>query len=244
MTNSYNSSRRPKIVIFHGLNNNPQGFEPLKNHFESLDYETEMIILPCHGENRFEAKNDIEALRCFSESMKRLEGQDYFAIGFSHGALYLQLWMELNQGTKPLKQVLLSPALYIRKQGLIAKALPLIPSKLMIMSLQPKRFRRYNMLSAREYNILVQGILDWQKKKAPFRVPTKVLIDSEDELVDAQRLKSEVEKLNSGTEVEFWERPGLKLGAGAHHILFHPDYFSKDSWHVFTTEITAFFENL
>lgn len=244
MTSSYNLSRRPKVVIFHGLNNNPQGFESLKKHFEKLGFETEMIILPCHGEDRFEARNDIEALKCFNESMKRLEGQEYFAIGFSHGALYLQLWMELNQGTKPLKQVLLAPALYIRKQGLIARALPLIPSKLMIMSLQPKRFRRYNMLSAREYNILVQGILDWQKKKVPFRVPTKVFIDPADELVDAQRLKSEIEKLNQGLKVEYLERPELKMGAGAHHIVFHPDYFKEESWKVFTSEISAYFENL
>lgn len=243
MTNSFNLSHRPKVVIIHGLNNNPQGFDPLKNHFEQKGYATEMVILPCHGENRHEARNDKEALDCFARSMEKFKGQDYYAIGFSHGALYLQLWMEMNTGTRPLKQILLSPALYIRKQGFIARALPLLPSGLMIMSLQPKRFRRYNMLSAREYNILVQGILDWQKQKTSFKVPTKVLIDPEDELVDAQTLKTEIEKMNPGTEVEFWKRPDLKLGMGAHHILFHPDYFSSDSWRVFTKELDAFLEN-
>lgn len=242
MTNSSNSSQNLKVVIFHGLNNNPQGFEPLRNHFMNLGYETEMIILPCHGEKRSEARDDVEALECFSASMKKLEGQKYYAIAFSHGALYLQLWMEKNVGTPPLKQVLLAPALYIRKQEFISKILPFIPSGLRIMSLQPKKFRRYNMLSAREYNILVQGILSWQKLDAKFKVPTKVIIDPEDELVHAHVLKSEVEKLNPGFEVELWKRPGLKQGLGAHHIVFHPDYFSEREWKEITGKIQGFFD--
>lgn len=242
MTNSSNSSQNLKVVIFHGLNNNPQGFGFLKKHFEDQGYETDMVILPCHGENRFEAKNDAEALACFAESMKKLEGQRYVAVAFSHGALYLQLWMEKCSGTKPSKQVLLAPALTIRKQGFIAKVLPLIPKMVHIMSLQPKRFRRYNMLSAREYSILVDGILCWQKLRAQFRVPTKVMIDPEDELVHAQNLKSEIESLNRDVKVEYLPRPDLKHGLGAHHIIFHPDYFSESGWKEFLREIDQFFQ--
>lgn len=241
MTSSYNSSQRPKIVIFHGLNNNPQGFGHLKNHFENLGFETDMVILPCHGENRFEAQDEVEALACFSESMKKFDSQNYYAVAFSHGALYLQLWMEKHSGTKPLKQVLLAPALTIRKQGIIAKVLPLIPKSVYIMSLQPKRFRRYNMLSAREYNILVQGIISWQMLKSKFKIPTKVMIDPEDELVHAQNLKSEIEALNSDVKVEFLPRPDLKRGLGAHHIIFHPDYYSESGWKDFLKKIEEFF---
>lgn len=241
MTSSYNLSHRPRIIFFHGLNNNPEGFEPLRRYFEQRGYLTDMIILPCHGEDRFEARNDKEALELFSTSMKKLEGIPYYAIAFSHGALYLQLWMEKNLPYKPIKQVLLSPALFIRKQSIIAKILPLLPRKLSILSLQPKRFRRYNMLSTREYDILVQGILDWQNECSVFKVPTTVFIDPADELVDAQKVKYVLEKINPDFKVTFWERPGLKLGLGAHHILFHPDYFSKEGWEMFTGDIERFF---
>lgn len=234
MTNSYNLSRKNKIVFFHGLNNNPQGFDPIINHFESLGFETELIILPCHGKDRTEAANDKEALRIFDRSMKSLEGQDYVAVAFSHGALYLQLWMEKNLAHKPRKQVLLAPALFIRKQAFIAKALSVLPGSLHIMSLQPKVFRRYNTLSAGEYNILVQGILTWQKIKPAFKIPTMVVIDPLDELVDAQKLKAEI------PATQFWPRPYLKKGLGAHHIMFHPDYFSADEWKSFTSELDSF----
>lgn len=241
MTNSYNSSQRPKIVIFHGLNNNPQGFGPLRSELEKFGFETEMIILPCHGENRHEARNAEEALDVFTESMKKLQGQKYHAIAFSHGALYLQLWMEKGLDYPPGKQVLLAPALYIRKQSLIVQALKILPSFISVMSLQPKRFRRYNILSAREYNILVQGIVSWQKLKSKFRIPTKVMIDPEDELVNAHVLKQEIEKLNK-VNVELMHRPDLAHGLGAHHIIFHPDYFSPDSWEKFLKDIIIFFE--
>ncbi len=243
MTNSYNLSRNNKIVFFHGLNNNPQGFDPLVTHFKNLGFETELIILPCHGENRHEAKTDKEALQVFDQSMKKLQGQPYYAIAFSHGALYLELWMEKNLPYKPEKQILLAPALYIRKQQIIVKALSFLPSFVKIMSLQPKKFRRYNILSAREYNILVQGILTWQKLKAKFRVPTMVIIDPQDELVDVQKLKPQLEKLNPGLEVKLWDRPQLKKSMGAHHIIFHPEYFGEAEWKDFTRKLEAFLVN-
>ena len=151
--------------------------------------------------------------------------------------------MEKNLPYKPEKQILLAPALYIRKQDIIVKALSLLPSFVKIMSLQPKKFRRYNILSAREYNILVQGILTWQKLKAKFRVPTMVIIDPQDELVDAQILKPKLEKMNSGLEVHLCERPKLKKGAGAHHIIFHPEYFEDAEWKDFTRKLEGFLVN-
>lgn len=237
MTNSYNLSKKNKIVFFHGLNNKPQGFDPIIEHFEKLGYETEMIILPCHGKDRMEARDDKEALRIFIRSMKGLEGQEYVAVAFSHGALYLQLWMEKNLPHKPRKQVLLAPALFIRKQNFIVKALSVLPGSLHIMSLQPKVFRRYNTLSAREYNILVQGVLMWQKLKACFRIPTLVIIDPRDELVDASRLKSSI------PETQFWSRPYLKKGLGSHHIMFHPDYFTVEEWMNFTNQLDTFLKD-
>lgn len=240
MTNSYNLSQINKVVFFHGLNNNPQSFDPLINQFKHLGFETELIILPCHGENRHEAKTDEEALQVFQESMKKLKDVPYYAIAFSHGALYLQLWMEKDLSYQPEKQILLAPALYIRKQGLIVKALNLLPSFVKIMSLQPKKFRRYSHLSAQEYNILVQGILAWQKLRTKFRIPTLVLIDPKDELVDAQVLKAELERVNSGLKVEFWNRPRLKNGQGAHHILFHPEYFGGSEWQEYTRKLHNF----
>lgn len=235
MTNSYNLSPRPKIVFFHGLNNNPECFRPLMECFQERGHETEMIILPGHGQNRHEARNLKAAEHAFSESMKNLKGP-YHAVCFSQGALYLQLWLRKNPGKGPLRQILLSPALYIRKQLLIEKALKIIPSFIVIKSLAPRQFRRYEILTAGEYNTLVQGILAFQKFPKEFPIPTLVMIDPKDELVHAQNLKLH------HSNVEYIERPELNKGLGGHHILFHPDYFNDQKWQEFTRKMLLFLE--
>ncbi len=235
MTNSYNLSLRPKIVFFHGLNNNPECFYPLMKCFQANGYETDMIILPGHGKDRREARDLKTAERAFGESMKRLKGP-YYAICFSQGALYLQLWLQKNPGQGPLRQILLSPALYLRKQLLIEKALKILPSFIVIKSLAPRKFRRYEILTVGEYNTLVHGILAFQKLPKPFPIPTLVMIDPKDELVHAQNLKRHHEN------VEFIERPDLKKGMGGHHILFHPEYFTEEHWKEFTRKMLHFLE--
>ena len=242
MTDSYNLFRNHKIVFFHGLNNNPECFAPLMEYFQNLGFETQMIILPCHGQNRKEARNAVEALDVFTESMKKLEGTQYDAIAFSHGALYLQLWLEKNVAYKPRRQILLAPALFIRRQKLIEKALKILPGYFIIKSLSPKPLRRFEILSAAEYSILIQGVLDYQRNMTEFKIPSLVLIDPKDELVDAQVLKQKIELRNRNFNVELVVRPYLKR-LGAHHILFHPEYFSKEDWKTFSQKLQVFLES-
>jgi len=237
MTNSYSLSRNNKIVFFHGLNNNQDCFGPLIRHFKELGFETELIVLPGHGKNRKEAKDIKEAIGIFDQKMKTLKDKPYYAIAFSHGALYLQLWLEKNQEHKPIKQILLAPALYINRQKIIERALKILPSFFAIKSLSPKPFRRYEIMNAWEYNILVQGMLIYQKVRGKFRIPTKVFIDPKDELVDAFALRNHLEN------VEFVERKYLKKGLGCHHIIFHPDYFEEAHWREFTRKLESFLVN-
>jgi alpha-beta hydrolase superfamily lysophospholipase len=237
MTNSYNLSRNNKVVFFHGLNNNQDCFGPLIRHFKELGFETELVILPGHGKNRKEAKDIKEAIGIFDQKMRNLKDQSYYAIAFSHGALYLQLWLEKNQEHKPAKQILLAPALYINRQKLIERALKILPSFFAIKSMSPKPFRRYEIMNAWEYNILIQGMLIYQKVRGKFRIPTKIFVDPKDELVDAYALSSKLEN------VEFIERKYLRKGLGCHHIIFHPDYFEEAHWREFTRKLESFLVN-
>lgn len=242
MTNSYNLFRtRPRILFFHGLNNNADSFKPIMQFFQARGFETELIVLPGHAENRQEARDFKNSLMIFDRKMKAYENEPYYAVAFSHGALYLQLWMEKNPAHKPLKQVLLAPALYIHKQNLIKKLLNVLPSFLFIKSLSPKDFRRYEIMNVWEYRILVHGMVTLQKMRSSFRVPTMVMIDPKDELVDAKTLKQEIEKKNADLKVMLYERSYLKKGLGCHHILFHPDYFLPNDWTLFMSGIEDFF---
>lgn len=236
MTSLYNSSRRPRIVFFHGLNNNVQCFDSLVQVFKDEGFETEMVVLPCHGHVRKEARSAAEAQMVFNKKMEKYKDVEWIAVGFSHGALYLELWLESEPAGRPLKQILLAPALFINHQKIISAALNILPSFLWIKSLAPAEFRRYEVLSTGEYNILVQRILSYQKLKASLKIPSLILIDPKDELVDAHALKKHLPM------VEFIERRYLKKGPGCHHILFHPDYFTTEDWNSFTLKLKKFVE--
>jgi alpha-beta hydrolase superfamily lysophospholipase len=240
MTNSYNLSLRPKIVFFHGLNNNPECFSPFIEHFKNLGYQTDIIILPGHGDDRHEAPDLKSALKAFDQSMKKLQGTPYYAVAYSHGALYLQLWLEKNQDYKPLKQVLIAPAFYIYHQKMIEKLVRFLPGFMVIKSVAPRAFRRYQFLNVKDYAVLIQGILAFQKTSSPFKIPTLVIIDPKDEVVDASAVKAEIEKMNKSFLVQFFERKIVKKSLGRHHLLFHPEYFEHEAWKVFTGRIEAF----
>ena len=235
MTNSYSLSLRPKLVFIHGLNNNLVAFGPLMDHFKNLGFETELIVLPGHGNDRKSITNLEGALESFNRSLMHLKGQPYYAVAFSHGALYLELWLNKYQTHPPIKKILLAPALHIRRYKLLRWIFTLLPSFFMVKSFSPKDLRRYQVVTAREYRILMDGIETYQNI-SDGNVPGIILIDPKDELVDAQKLQKLLKN------VEFIERPNLKNGLGLHHIIFHPKYFTNEEWRNFTRKIEIFLE--
>lgn len=210
--------------------------------FKSRGFETEFMVLPGHADKRLHGQEFKNSLELFDQKMRTLPEGPYYVIAFSHGALYLQLWMEKNPDHRPLKQVLLAPAFYTHQQTLMRYVLGLLPSFLWIKSFSPKEFRRYEYLTVADYRMLLKGMVTLHKMNTPFKIPTMVMIDPQDELVDAESLKREVEKKNQ-LNVIFYERSYLQKGLGSHHILFHPDYFLPNDWTLFMSSIEDFFRS-
>lgn len=240
MTNSSNSSRKSplKLIVIHGLNNNELSFVPLVTEFKNLGHTVHFVVLPIHGEDRAEASDYQEAAGLFDKRLKGLKLSDYGVIAFSQGALYFDLWLRKNPDMSPRACVYLAPSFHIRRHRLIDGLLRFIPDFLPILSLSPREFTRYDFLKVSEYKLLLSGIQVWlEEKAAPFTVPTLVLIDPQDELVDAKRTQALLEG------VELISRPELGFGLGVHHILFHPNYFSPGHWAKFISRIEEFFSD-
>ncbi len=233
MTDSSALPLRPKLVFIHGLNNNAMCFAPLMDHFQNLGINVDFVVLPGHGSDRHEAATLERGLDVFAKQMERFRYVPFRAVCFSHGALYLQLWLGRDYGFAPERQVLLAPALYLRRQKLICTLLALLPGSFAVRSRSPAAFRRYEVLNARDYDVLVRGMLSYQASAQAFRVPTLTMIDPLDELVDAQTLKSHC------PASIYVHRPGLR-GLGAHHILFHPKYFTEKEWSELTAQLEDF----
>lgn len=241
MTNSYNlfPKKAHKLLIIHGLNNNSTCFDPLRKLFQQQGFEIISITLPGHGEKRNEAKDFKAAFAAFDKKMREAATSSYSVLAFSHGALYLQLWLEKNPHMKPQCQVLLAPALYVQRYEKLVRLFEMLPGFFPIKSFSPKAFRRYQTLKVSEYRLLFEGIRTFQKHKAGFNIPTLLLVDPLDELIDVPKLKDELIN-NEMLTLKEWSREYLKKGIGRHHILFHPDYFGKSDWEKFTGEIREF----
>lgn len=231
-----------KVIIIHGLNNNLECFFPLLEKLKTLGLEGELLSLPGHGKIRQEAKDFENAQNVFDQSMQKIiRSAPYSVIAFSQGALYLELWLEKHQGRMPDSQVLLAPALFIRHFKKLNFIMSKLPSFAFIISQMPKKLRRFPYLHIWEYRTLFNKAQSYLQVYSPLKVPTLILVDPKDELVDAQKLKEELDNGNSGTQIIFFERPYLSgRRPGKYHVLFHPDYFTAQDWDHFTLQISEF----
>lgn len=229
MTNSYNSPKLPRLIILHGLNNNGACFNSWEDEFKRLGYEVKRVVLPGHGDDRKNAKNLETALNHFDDEMKKVTDVPYVVIAFSYGGLFLELWLNLKNGKRPLKKVFLAPGFYIKRFKFVKKLLEKFPSNLPIPSIAPRPYRRYFWLYVWEYRTLFEGFEKYQELPGKFIDPTMLIIDPKDEVVDAMKIIKETEGRNHGFKVTRIERKRF-LTVGAHHMLFLPKYFVGNTW--------------
>jgi pimeloyl-ACP methyl ester carboxylesterase len=218
MTNLSNSSL--KLILLHGLNNNLDCFFPLRDALNERGFDCVLVTLPGHGDDRDLGRNLSSAIEDLDRQLQPHLQEPYYVVGFSMGALLFQVWLEEKKRLPPKSQILLAPALKIKRMKIVSALMRLLPGSLPLKSFMPEHGRRRSALYVWEYRTLIEGILAFKDR---FLAPTLILIDPKDELVDAQALK----RLHSNTV--FVERPQLK-GAGHHHLLFHPDYFTPEQW--------------
>jgi esterase/lipase len=230
----------PNIILIHGLNNRPEAFWPIRDAFIDLGFKVHLLCLPGHGEDRTETENWKRASGVFKESLLEVTKDPYAVIAFSQGALYFQDWLASHEVKLPVAQILLSPALFIRNSLMVGMITKFLPAKFKIPSTMPQPLRRYNFLYVSEYRNLLEGMKKFHSSNLKFPIPTMVIVDSKDELVDARKLKEKF-----GSQVTIMERPYLEgRRPGKYHIIFHPDYHDAQGWKQFIQNISEFIRSV
>ncbi len=219
----------PKLIILHGLNNNSSTWDEFETAMQARGFtDTVRITLPGHGDVRDEGRSFEDALKVFDEKLKPHVQEPYVVVAYSLGALFFSNWLMGRKENLPVREVLLAPALYLRREKWIRKIISALDPRIPIPSIAPRDIMLYKTLFVWEYRNLLGGMKRFQDDKTPVQVPTMVLLDPRDELIDSERLKQEWEKKSPGSEVYFLERPYQKWGPSNHHILFHSKYFTTD----------------
>ena len=223
----------PKLIILHGLNNNSSTWDEFEGVMRSRGFKTIRITLPRHGEIREEGKDFEEELKKFSETIAPHIQEPYVVVAYSLGALFFENWLIGKKENLPLRQVLLAPALYLRNEKWIRKIVRNLHPRMPIPSIAPKDIKLYKSLYVWEYRNLLEGMVRFQEATHEIKVPSFVMLDPKDELIDAKKLRREWK----AGEVFFLERPRQKWGPSNHHILFHSKYFTTSEWELYIYKI-------
>lgn len=230
----------PKLIILHGLNNNSSTWDEFENVMKERGFRnTVRITLPGHGDVRDEGRTFEEALLNFDRKIRPHIEEPYVVVAYSLGALFFENWLIGRSDNLPLKQVLLAPALYLRKEKWIRKIIASLHPKLPIPSIAPRDIMLYKTLFVWEYRNLLGGMERFQKASGAIKLPSFVMLDPKDELIDAGRLKKEWK----AGEVYFLGRPRQKWGPSNHHILFHSKYFTEEEWETYIEKIVSFLKS-
>lgn len=238
MTSSSRSNQSPlRLILIHGMNNNQECFYPLRDALAAQGFDVAMLVLPNHGQVRDEHRNLDSAMEKFDRDLTPLVQDHYVVVAFSQGAQYFQLWLSRYQKTKPKAMVLLAPAVFINFLGLVEKLVHLLPETKTFKSKMPKIFRRYDELYFWEYRLLFKGVEEFARMRNLYSIPTLVMIDLKDELVNAKEVVSLYQQM--GAAVNVIKRKNLRFTLGRHHIIFHPDYFQADEWSDFIQDLAG-----
>jgi alpha-beta hydrolase superfamily lysophospholipase len=232
-----------KLIILHGLNNNSHTWDEFENVMQERGFRTVRITLPGHGEKRDVGRSFSETLKHFDHTLQPHVQEPYIVVAYSLGALFFSNWLIGRKENLPVRMVFLAPALYLRKERWIRKIISSLHPRLPIPSIAPREIMLYKTLFIWEYRNLLEGIERFQHSKDSVQAPALLMLDPKDELIDAERLKSEWEKKNPGSEVLFFERPEQKWGPSNHHILFHSKYFTANEWDLFIGKIERFLKS-
>lgn len=226
------------LVIIHGLNNSKESFYPLKRALTKLGFKVHLFYLA--GHRRLNHGLDLhESVAYLEKQFDGLKTSSYYCLGFSQGGLALELLPERIK-KKIKKQVLLAPALAIRRSFFLGTITKLLPAQLPFLSLAPKDLSKFSWLSLAYFNLLFDQIIQFQKNK-PSKVKTLVMVDLKDELIDVAALQSIVNNNKLNWELELINRSPLPfIGIGQGHIIFHPKYFSAADWEKLTKRIADF----
>jgi alpha-beta hydrolase superfamily lysophospholipase len=233
----------PKLIILHGLNNNSSTWDEFESAMKERGFRTVRVTLPGHGEKRDEGQSFEEALKKFDQTLRSHVQEPYMVVAYSLGALFFANWLIGRKENLPQKMIFLAPALYLRKEKWIRKIISSLHPKLPIPSIAPKDIMLYKTLFVWEYRNLLGGIERFQNSKDPVQVPALVMLDPQDELIDAERLKSQWQKKTQGSEVIFLDRLSQKWGPSNHHILFHSMYITAKEWEYFIGKIEGFLKD-
>jgi len=232
------------LVLLHGLNNPPEVLQTLATHFASKGFKIHLFNLYAHKKGQPLKEQTLkECLQHIHYQMLQIpKEEEIYFLGFSQGALVFELYQMMNLCQHKIKsQVLIAPSFYIKRQTIFGLLTKILPLNTKLFSVTPREFRQFDGLNMSYYRLLIEQLKVFHKygMKTLSKVPTLILADAKDELIDMGRTHAEMLKNNLDNWKIVYLNRDLKhiKHYGKHHLMFNPDYFSADDWNAMMKEM-------
>lgn len=229
-----------KVLFIPGLNLHP---DQMHKFAQLLPYDAETITLPGIDPHHKQATiQDFNQWAQFVED--KLNTNDYDAlVGFSLGGLILaNLLKQKKIQNKPV--ILIAPALRIFKHSWMLEKVFKLTKLPSMISLQKSQFIVHRFTPRGLYLALYQGVRQLGDDLS-FLKEHKILclLHKKDELVWTNKIKNELDQLNSNQiKLQILEHRPV-LGPYLHHLCFHPDNLTNNDFQALTNTLTQFLDS-
>lgn len=247
---SYSGKIKAVTLVTHGLNVKPDAMLQLVHFLTGYGSDVYLVCLAGHNSNC----NIREATgeRWHSEMMTGYQVAHYAALkhsvplyflGYSLGALLGQSMLGLSQNCPGFsKQVLLAPAIAIRRRAYLLKLLFPFGKNRMLHSYSPKEHRVnkaiplhiYATLFTEEHKVIKAACTGLNK-------PTLVFIDPKDELISHKKLVQMVQQFQlSNYQIIALDSSMKDRKSKFHHLILSEASMGVQNWQMVTSQMKSF----
>ena len=217
-------------VLAHGLNQRPEAMRRWAEHLKWPADRGTLIRLPGHGGT--ESLRQVTAARwltSFREQYVAAAGETSLVyVGYSLSGLLMTHLLSTQRIPQPTKQILLAPALAFRRWTRLPVLFPPQWDRWLIPSFAPARYKANPGVTINAYKAMFSIRQELEAQPAAhYNVPTLVLCDQHDEMVDPEGLRTFIRDKNlSQWQLHIlpsspWRRWGKK------HLLTAPEYHTN-----------------
>ncbi len=235
------------IVSVHGLNSNPDKMLDLVKNLHLTHLPQTNINLSGHNmEHTFKVRSENMKTvnsclweNAFSNTLDLLADKKILVIAFSLGGLLACLYLlkRKNHHSPIKKMVLFAPALRVKRWTTNVKFLKKYP-RLPIPSFTPKANRSLHAIPIAAYNALFELIekFDSQLEPEKLNIPTLLIIDENDELVDYNKTVAFVQeyKLDNWNLIKF--KNSFLNNLFKKHLIYEYNFRTEEEWRLIKAE--------
>lgn len=237
-------------MVLHGLNTHPGKMADLAHLLEQHSFKTKLGILTGHSPtprtdesiSAEQWKNDFRRQWTEATSNCANRGDSSIFVGYSLGAVVgLSLFDSDPSIHLPDKIILIAPALEFRLKVSTIKAISWFPWG-SLPSLNHSDYRARSWTPIQSYQALFQLQKEWKKNawKKTGSIHTLVALNADDELVDSQKLQSEINNAKLQNWATIWlSNSKSLLRPNYHHLIIDKLSLGDHSWEQLRTSISA-----